>query len=88
MADSDPDAQFTREQLANELTKAGYPTTKATLATKASRGGGPPFRKWGQRPVYRWGDALAWAQSRLGPVVTSTSELDTARCTIGERAAS
>jgi hypothetical protein len=77
MALPDPDAQFTREQLADELTKAGYPTTTATLATKASRGGGPPFRKWGPRPIHRWGDALAWAQSRLGPVVTSTSELDT-----------
>jgi hypothetical protein len=78
MALPDPDAQFTRDQLADELTKAGYPTTKTTLATKASRGGGPPFRKWGRRPIHRWGDALAWAQSRLGPVVRSSSELDVA----------
>ena len=78
MALPDPDAQFTRERLADELTKAGYPTTTATLATKASRGGGPPFRKWGRRPIHRWGYALACAQSKLGPVVTSTSALDTA----------
>lgn len=76
MALPDPDAQLTRDQLAGALTEAGFPITKTTLATKASRGGGPPFRKWGRRPIHRWGDALAWARSRLGPTVTSSSETD------------
>jgi hypothetical protein len=73
---TDPQTLLTREATAEALTAAGYPTSPATLATKASRGGGPIFRKWGPRPLYRWSDALAWAQSKLGPVISSTSELD------------
>jgi hypothetical protein len=72
----DPETLLTRQAVAEALTAAGYPTSPKTLATKASRGGGPAFRKWSNRPLYTWGSALAWAQSRLGPVVTSTSELD------------
>jgi hypothetical protein len=81
MADipNDPQTLLTREATAEALTAAGFPITPATLATKASRGGGPAFRKFGPRPLYRWGDALEWARSKLGPVVTSTSELDAVR---------
>jgi len=75
----DPDAKLTRVATADALTAAGYPTSPATLATKASRGGGPPFRHWGRVPLYRWGDTLEWAQSKLGPVLTSSSQLDTSR---------
>ena len=70
------DALLTRDTAAAALTEAGFPVKAKTLATKASRGGGPPFQKYGNRPLYIWGSALAWAQSRLGPVVNSTSELD------------
>jgi hypothetical protein len=73
------EALLTREELAEALALAGFPTTRATLATKACRGGGPPFCKFGPRALYRWADALTWAQSRLSPVVTSTSELDVRR---------
>jgi hypothetical protein len=71
----DPETLLTRQAVAEALTAAGYPTSPKTLATKASRGGGPAFQKWSNRPLYAWGSALAWAQSRLGPVVSSTSEL-------------
>jgi hypothetical protein len=74
----DPDARLTRDAAAEALTEAGFPVRKATLATLASRGGGPPFRKFGTRPIYRWGDLVAWANARLGPVVRSTSEADAA----------
>jgi hypothetical protein len=63
-----------RNELADALTRAGYPTATATLATKAVRGGGPPFRYFGRFPLYAWGDGLAWARSRLSPPVASTSE--------------
>ena len=63
-----------RHALAQALTDAGYPTAPATLATKATRGGGPPFRLYGRIPLYRWGDALAWAESRLSALQRSTSE--------------
>jgi hypothetical protein len=72
----DPDALLRRGASADALTEAGFPITKATLATKASRGGGPPFRLFGRVPLYRWGDLLDWAQSRLSDLVRSTSEID------------
>jgi hypothetical protein len=74
----DPDTLLGRRENAHALTAAGYKTSPATLATKASRGGGPPFRRWGRIPLYRWGDSLDWARSRLGPPIRSTSEADAA----------
>jgi hypothetical protein len=76
---TDPDALLRRAQTADALTAAGYPTATATLATKATRGGGPPFRHYGRIPVYRWGDALAWAEGRLSRPVRSTAEADLVR---------
>jgi hypothetical protein len=70
------DALLTRTQNAAALTEAGYPTSPATLSTKATRGGGPPYQMWGPRVVYRWGDSLEWAKARLSAPVRSTSELD------------
>jgi hypothetical protein len=69
----DPDALLTRQALAIALTDAGFPVTGNTLATKASRGGGPPFHRFGRRPLYRWHDAVAWARRLLSDPVTSTS---------------
>jgi hypothetical protein len=71
---NDPDTLLRRRAAAAALTANGYPTAAATLATLASRGGGPAFRRYGRYPLYRWGDCVEWAQSRLGPVVCSTSE--------------
>jgi hypothetical protein len=73
-----PDALLTRKATASALDASGFPVAEKTLATKATRGGGPPFRKFGPRPLYRWGDALDWAQSRLSPPMRSTSEADAA----------
>jgi hypothetical protein len=69
-----PDTRFTRRGIATWLTEAGFPITVATLATMATRGGGPPYQLFGRRPLYRGGDALAWAQNRLSAPVTNTSE--------------
>jgi hypothetical protein len=73
------DAFLRRKELAVALTEAGFPTAEATLATKATRGSGPPFRLYGRIPIYRWGDALDWARSRLSDLVSSTSEHDAHR---------
>ena len=73
---TDSDALLRRRDTASALTASGFPTAAATLATKASRGGGPPFRKFGRWPLYRWGDALDWARSRLSEPMRSTSEAD------------
>ncbi len=71
---SDPNARLDRKTLALTMTAAGFPISQATLATLASRGGGPAFQLWGRKPLYRWGSALEWAESRLTAPVRSTSE--------------
>ena len=35
---------------------------------------GPPFSLFGRRAVYRWGDSLNWARSRLTPARNSAAE--------------
>lgn len=75
MIPDNPDTMLTRDAVANALTAAGFPISAATLATKATRGGGPPYQLFGRRPLYSWGGSLAWAKARLSPPVTSSSEL-------------
>ena len=69
-----PDALLTRSQTAAALNASGFPIAAPTLATKATRGGGPPFHRFGKRALYPWGSTLDWARSRLGPVLRSTSD--------------
>ena len=52
---TDPETRLTRAAGAEALTEAGYPTATATLATLACRGGGPPYRLYGARVIYRSG---------------------------------
>ncbi len=73
---ANPDALLTRDNTAAALTAAGFPTKSTTLATKATRGGGPPYSLYGHKPLYRWGDALDWARSRLSAPIRSTSEAE------------
>ncbi len=60
------------------LAELGFPCAAATLATLATRGGGPPFSKFGCRALYRRADLVAWAQAKLTPPRRSTSEADAA----------
>jgi hypothetical protein len=69
------DALLTRKQLAAALGEAGYPVAASTLNTMATRGGGPPYQKFGSRPLYRWGGAVKWAQARLSKPAHTTAEL-------------
>lgn len=71
---SNPDALLRRKLTADALTEVGYPTSEKTLATKASRGGGPPYHRYGRYPLYRWSEVLAWAEARLEPARSSTVE--------------
>src|SRR4029077_2885859 len=68
------DILLNRADVALALSEAGFPVSAATLATKAVRGGGPPYQLFGRRPLYRWGAALEWARGRLSRPVTNTSE--------------
>ena len=74
---NDPECLLNRALAAETLTEAGYPIAKATLAAMVCRGGGPPFRRFGNKPLYRWGDLLDWAQSRLSKPIRSYSEVNT-----------
>jgi hypothetical protein len=74
----DSDALLTRDQTAAALTAAGFPVKLKTLSTMASRGGGPTYRLFGPRVLYRWGDVLEWAQARLSAPITTNSEVDVA----------
>ena len=69
---------LTRDAVAAALTAAGFPFSAATLATKATRGGGPPYQLFGRRPLYEWGPSLEWARSRLSAPVSNTSEASAA----------
>ena len=69
-----PEVLLTRSQTAAALSASGFPIAAPTLATKATRGGGPPFRRFGKRALYPWGSTLDWARSRLSPVLRSTSD--------------
>ena len=71
-----PDSRLTREQTAATLTSAGFPIRPKTLATKATRGGGPPYSVFSGRALYIWADALAWAQSATSPPRQNTSQLN------------
>jgi hypothetical protein len=73
---TDPNALLRRTALAAALTESGYPIAPATLATMATRGGGPPFQLFGRIPIYRWGVGLAWAQGRCTEPRSSSSEAD------------
>lgn len=68
-----PIALLTRRAAAELLTSKGFTTSPKTLAKLACIGGGPPFRRWGSRPVYDPDDLLAWATARLTPPKASTS---------------
>jgi hypothetical protein len=56
-------------------TRYGFPCSRQWLAKLAVIGGGPVFRKAGRFPIYRPSDLDAWAQSRIGPEQSSTSEM-------------
>jgi hypothetical protein len=80
---NDCDTLLSRDQAATTLREAGFPVSKATLATMASRGHGPIYRRFGPRALYRWGDLITWAEGRLSAPRRSTSERDALRAAHG-----
>jgi len=76
-----PSSLLRRLDCAEALRRTGFPISPKTLATMATRGGGPPFHKFGRAVLYRWEDALAWAEARLSPPISSSSEAQTSMAT-------
>jgi hypothetical protein len=60
-----PNAWLRRKTTAEALVEAGFPVSEKTLATKAVRGGGPPYQTFGRIALYRWANTLAWAEGEL-----------------------
>ncbi|MGE4048418.1 MAG: hypothetical protein AB7F35_26420 [Acetobacteraceae bacterium] len=75
-----PDTLLERKALAAALTARGFRIAATTLAVRASdptRGGSPPFRRFGRRILYRWQDALDWAEGSMSEVRTSSRRTST-----------
>jgi hypothetical protein len=75
---TDRNTLLTRVKLSEAFSALGIPVATASLASMVTRGNGPPYRKFGQVALYRWGDALDWAESRLSTPRRSSSEGDAA----------
>ena len=52
------DALLTCDETAEALTRMGFRIKRATLATMATRGGGPDYSVFGRTPLYRWQTSL------------------------------
>lgn len=76
MKNLDGDTLLRRPDLVEALAERGFPITVKTLETMATRGGGPQYQTFGRAVLYRWSDALAWAEGRLSSPRRSSSEGD------------
>jgi hypothetical protein len=72
-----PDRLLRRSEAAKYVTdKYGIPCSPKTLAKLACVSSeGPPFRLAGRFPLYPVSGLDKWAESKIGPLVRSTSEL-------------
>jgi hypothetical protein len=66
---------MTRAETAQYITDHWFPHSPKTLAKLAVTGGGPPFRKAGRVPLYSEPLVDEWAESKISPLVRSTTEL-------------
>jgi hypothetical protein len=77
-----PERRLRRKQAARYLADVwGIPTSPKTLAKLAVTGGGPQFRKAGRLPLYEIAALDEFAQKKLSPPVSSTSEFRALRRT-------
>ena len=58
------DSWLSRNEGPIALREQGFDVSSATLASMATRGGGPPYRLFLGIARYRWGDLRQWAESR------------------------
>ena len=77
-------ARLSRKEAAAALTAHGFRVAALTLATKAVRGGGPPYERFGKYTVYVWGPTLKWAQDRLKPMGGSPASNQKPHYTTGD----
>jgi hypothetical protein len=71
--------RLNRTAAAKFLGEHGLPIAPTTLAKKAVEGSGPPYQLWSGQATYDDQDLLAWADSCLGPKLSSTADRKPAR---------
>lgn len=62
-----------RAEAAQYLTERGLRVSKNTLQKWVTVGGGPAYRRFGNRAVYQSSDLDAWAQEKLSAPRRSSS---------------
>lgn len=62
-----------RREAAAYINSKGLTYSPNTLQKLASVGGGPKYRRFGNRAVYTTDDLDAWIEEKLSPVRASTS---------------
>lgn len=65
---------LTRPEAADYVTGKGAPISKNTLQKFATVGGGPLYRRFGNKTLYRPADLDAWVAERLSVPIRTTSE--------------
>lgn len=66
-------AYLTRAEAAEYITLQGAPISKNTLQKFATVGGGPVYRRFGNKSLYTVADLDAWLETKLSPPCASTS---------------
>lgn len=72
----DPERYYDRTAAAEAANAEGLPLSPKSLATMATRGGGPKMSHFGRRVVYYGSDLIAWIETRLSASIGSSSEAD------------
>jgi hypothetical protein len=72
---SDTRRYLDQDQASEYLAKKGLRIAPKTLGKLRVTGGGPPFRKFGRKPIYDPPDLDAWVDQKLGAPRRSTSEV-------------
>lgn len=62
-----------RAEAAQYLTERGLRVSKTTLQKWVTVGGGPSYRRWGNRAVYQPSDLDEWADKKLSAPRRSSS---------------
>ena len=65
---------LTRDESAKYLTERGLPVSRNTLQKWATTGGGPIYRRFGNRAVYTETDLNKWIDKKLSAPRNSTSD--------------
>jgi hypothetical protein len=65
---------LSRKETAEFLRAQGLPIKAGTLECLATRGGGPPYHRFGRRAVYDPAEVLAWANARVTIAAETASE--------------